>query len=165
MNKYLSLLLLPIVGVMAVSCAKSNFEPLSIQEQAEYIPQHTWDFIRQKPISERAELIEYAAAANILGDYLKRDIGNLVYYLDISQKDAMALGVSKRVYKKHVAEMNRTNKSFLKDVALQGRPSKKEKKEMLRRGVKEVHKSAHISLPPDCRDSLIYERTWRIEEL
>ena len=164
MNKYLSLMLLPIVGVMAVSCAKSNFEPLSIQEQAEYVPQHTWEFIRQKPVSKRAELIEYAATANILGDYLKRDKDNLVYYLDISQKDAMALGVSKQTYKKHIAQINRSNKTFLKDVATQGRPSKKEKKELLRRGVKEIHKSAHFTLP-DCRDSLIYERTWRIEEL
>lgn len=137
MKKFLTFLSLTVIILSTCGCSKSNFEPLTLQEQAEYLQPHTTRHLLTMPISKRAELIEYNCTAGILSDFLK--LRGTEYYIDISQKDAQAMGVSKRMYKKHQEQVKRTSASINK--------------------LYENADSIKLLIPGTCRDTIIYKKS------
>ena len=113
--QYLSRLIIFITCLICLSCAKSDFEPVSNTNEFVYIRPQLERLLQSKPESEREYYLEYDRTAKILGEYLKLEGSH--YYLDISKNEAKKLGVSNEMYESHSKQLNIVNTTITKNLS------------------------------------------------
>lgn len=94
-----------LIYLTCISCSQHDFEPVYRSER--YVGRKMEEYLKTQPKSEHDFLISKRNAALTLTRFLKLE-GN-VYKLEISEREAQKIGISRSLYKLHAKELEELN--------------------------------------------------------